>query len=124
MTTGINLAYNQYTNSAAQIEADKRTLSEHYPIVTASFHSPQIIIETKTLNEFLLKADIVNATDVYVTNNEGYVVIDNNFKYAYNLQIPQPTIDMAYLAMIAISIIVMVAVGWFWFIFRTLNNWF
>jgi hypothetical protein len=89
MTVSTSITYDMYQKSVDAQNLELSQISNKYPVFNATFHSPNIIISTNSVSEFMQKAQDVNATQVYYTENEGYVVVDNDFRYAYNFQ---PTI--------------------------------
>lgn len=103
-------AITEKTEADNRIQQIKNIISDKYQIVSAKFNSPEVIINTYTVNEFLQKAQDVNATMVYKTELDGYVVVDQDFKFAYSFQYdPYTNTNMVYyLTMGIIGLLVMV----------------
>jgi hypothetical protein len=92
---GVISCWNDMQTISSRNEITKALIESKYPLTSASFNGAQVIIQTYSVNEFLSKAQAVNATVVYGTYYaRGYVVTDNTFTYAYNLpqQYPFPSL--------------------------------
>ncbi len=86
----VGMAYSVIEQSE-RLAIVKSEISSKYTIISAKFNSPEVIIKTETVAEFLSKAEQVNATVIYLTGSDGYVAVDPDFTYAYNLT---TTVDM------------------------------
>jgi hypothetical protein len=85
-----------YTNAEKlRNEATTAFAETHLPIISARFDSPKIFIATDSVTEFLQKAQDINATVIYQdyyrsVGGGTYVVVDSNFVYAYDFNLPDP----------------------------------
>ena len=96
-------------------QQDIATLTNNYSIVSATFNSPEVIIKTTSIDEFLQKAQQVNATVIYETTAEGYVVVDNEFTYAYNLRLPIAFMSSLESVGILVGVLLLFASAMAWF---------
>jgi hypothetical protein len=58
----------------------------NFQIVDAKFNSPEVIIKTDSAWQLVHFAESFNTTTVYKVLGDGYVVVDSDFKYAYNFE--------------------------------------
>jgi hypothetical protein len=111
---GAVLLYTNWNNSMIWNSNTYNIISNEYPISVATFNSPNIIIQTSSVQEFMSAAQRINATVVYQTDPYGFVVVDKSFRYGYNLPFPEFGINPIYLMLTFIPAFLAFFIGCIW----------